>query len=138
VLNWVKTGPLDFHFASESKRKDPERFFRRSSKEFVLYNKDQHSVNLSDGTSITFDGFKYLHLDKNGKILHVVKKGERPSSGFWGGVSMALNFFTATHDLKGEIIHPKYPLSLQQSMTDKQTKAKKRMDDEFYKRQRKP
>jgi hypothetical protein len=30
VLKWVKTGPLDHYFASESKRIDPERFFRRS------------------------------------------------------------------------------------------------------------
>ncbi len=27
-LTWVKAGNLDFHFADENKRKDPERFIR--------------------------------------------------------------------------------------------------------------
>jgi hypothetical protein len=104
----------------------------------VLYINGQDTVKLSDGTSITFDGSKYLHLDSNGRILHVVKKGERPSSGFWGGVSMALNFFTANVDQKGEHMHRKYPLAAERLRTEEELKDWRKKVDEFYERNSKP
>ncbi len=110
-----------------------------SSERYAIEYKGKYSVDLGDGTSITFDGSRYFHHDSNGKILHVVKKGIRPPSGIPEGIILADKIINANIDLKGEIIHPgKNPLSLGEWMTDEETKNKKKREDEFYKRQRKP
>ncbi|MEE8574420.1 MAG: M23 family metallopeptidase [Thermodesulfobacteriota bacterium] len=77
-LDWVKTGNLDQHFASEDKRIDPETFFRKGVfvDDINSKHKGVYTFDLGNGTTITDDGSKFIHSNSKGEVLNVFKKGE--------------------------------------------------------------
>ena len=93
----------------------------------------EYTVKMSDGTTITFDGFKYLHIDKDGTILQVVRKGERPSAKIVEGVQMAIDFLTANYDLSGLHLNPgSFPLAAEELISEEEVKAWHKKQDDFY------
>jgi murein DD-endopeptidase MepM/ murein hydrolase activator NlpD len=124
-LDWVRTGPLDFHSVSEDKRTDPEIFLSHSSSRYAIEYKGKYSVDLGDGTTITSDGLIVEHRDSNDKLLKTALRGAVPSSGFWTRTSHTVNYLFGMFD-QADYLHHDFAASAQNLDTKEGNKKRNR------------